>query len=106
MTHNSKEKYVSTALTPADGWFAVLEPLVEHGGDPTDLHWAPVICWERTIEDDQPVLRAWLNGNPPVRSDQLSHVTPKLIINSYEHLSADDIKVKKTKKIWKEWNWA
>ena len=52
--------------------------------DRGSLRYCRVIAWERIVnKEGDPALRAWLNGNPPVRSDHWNDEVGSYFVNHF-----------------------
>lgn len=77
-------------LLPGGGWWAAVEGRLEGNRRPApesdrgSLRYCRVIAWERTVDKKGvPALRAWLNGNPPVRSDHWNDEVSTYFVNHF-----------------------
>lgn len=75
------------SIQPVEHWYAKLRE-TKHARNT----WIEIIGWERNYDqDNKPVVYAWLNANPPVRSDKLSNVLSTHTIEEYERLTPDKL---------------
>lgn len=78
------------SIEPVEHWYAKLRSNTNASdARPT---WIEIIGWERNYDQDhKPVVYAWLNANPPVRSDKLSDVVGTHTIEEYQRLTPDKL---------------
>ncbi len=75
------------SIQPVEHWYAKLRETKNARNT-----WIEIIGWERNYDqDNKPVVYAWLNANPPVRSDKLSNVLSTHTIEEYERLTPDKL---------------
>jgi len=89
------------SIQPVEHWYAKLRP--NSKADDSSPTWIEIIGWERNYNrDNKPVVYAWLNATPPVRSDKLSDVVDTHTIEEYQRLTPDKL-AKKTG--FREFTW-
>lgn len=75
------------SIEPVEHWYAKLREIKNAHNT-----WIEIIGWEKNYDmDNKPVVYAWLNANPPVRSDKLSDVLGTHTIVEYQRLTPDKL---------------